>query len=105
MKRVKGVRTAKTDLSVSFDLCVELFRHFPSLSLSLSLFLFSILQVLTMADVSDPAIREAVASVRDDSSGLNWVAIGYTGKAELGVAGTGSGGHTELMNFLTLDKV
>ena len=58
-----------------------------------------------MADVSDPAIREAVSEVRDDSSETNWVAIGYKGKAELCVAGTGTGGHAELMEFLTDDKV
>lgn len=30
-----------------------------------------------MADVSEPAIRETVAEVRDDSSDTDWVAIGY----------------------------
>ena len=58
-----------------------------------------------MADVSDPAIREAVFDVRDDSTDTDWCAIGYKGKSVLGVAGTGTGGHAELMDFLRDDEV
>lgn len=58
-----------------------------------------------MADVSDPQIQEAVFDVRRDDTETDWCAFGYKNKNTLHLAGKGSGGHTELLNFLREDEV
>lgn len=70
-----------------------------------------------MADVSDPEIHAAIASVRDDRSPLDWFtvrcistnmercAFGYVDKAKLALEGSGDTGYAGLMAFLKPDKV
>lgn len=54
-----------------------------------------------MADVSDPAIYEAIEDVRDDSTDTDWVALGYASKTKIAVIATGSSGHAGLMDVCT----
>lgn len=52
-----------------------------------------------MADVTDPAIREAYEAVRDDKADTNWLLLTYTTDRgdKLGLAGKGSGvSHDQL---------
>lgn len=58
-----------------------------------------------MADVSDPALVEAVLDVRDDSTETNWCAFGYKDKTTIELKATGTGGHDELMNYCTPDAI
>ena len=51
-------------------------------------------------DTSDPALRAAVADVRDDHTETTWVILGYQGKDKLVVKDTGTGGVEDLAEEL-----
>lgn len=49
-----------------------------------------------MADVSDSAIADAYAAVRNDNDSTTWVVLGYSTGDKLQVEATGTGGVDEL---------
>jgi len=55
-----------------------------------------------MADVSDPAINDAYADVRNDKTGTNWILLDYEseGSDKLTLARKGTGGLSELQDAL-----
>jgi len=59
----------------------------------------------TMANVSDPAISEAYQKIRSDSSGINWVVLGYANPTTIKVDATGSGGVSEAVSHLSDSEV
>jgi len=52
-------------------------------------------------------LRQQIGVIRDDSSGLNWVLVGYAdpSKPHLTLLGKGSGGVSELRTQLSADNV
>lgn len=53
----------------------------------------------------DESIKNAIAQLRKDGTGVNWVLTGYEGQSKLVLIGSGSGGLSELKSHVNADSV
>ncbi len=62
---------------------------------------------MSRADLSDPAIQDAITDLKNNSSPTKWILIGYVPKSDskMKVVDTGSGGLAEVLDEVNDGRV